>query len=250
MERNITSPEGWKDVTFSDIGKAGGSGILRLYPSLANALETIYGWNDTHDTKDFRRRVSRNYWKDPDNIRSFVKQVEKEFSITERTDWYRVSQKDLFSVRGGHSLVQSVGLLKVLQLVYPEEQWDGAILSKLDKRSAQFHLFKMIQEIFQNEEVIEEYSHPELSRKSGFPVEFDVYVPSMNLAFEYHGEHHYEDIPAFGPAELYQLRDQEKLKLCAANNILLVTIPYWYKSKPKELREYIYNSLPKNIHSM
>ena len=41
-----------------------------------------------------------------------------------------------------------------------------------------------------------------------------------NIAIEYHGKQHYEDIPqAFNSVETYQHRDIEKEKLCKEHGI-------------------------------
>jgi hypothetical protein len=35
------------------------------------------------------------------------------------------------------------------------------------------------------EEVLEDYRHPDIIMPSGFPVEFDYFYPSLNVAVEY-----------------------------------------------------------------
>lgn len=53
-------------------------------------------------------------------------------------------------------------------------------------------------------EVMEEYTHSELSTLAQTPIQFDVWLPSYNLAFEYQGQHHYRDVMIFGLQKLYK----------------------------------------------
>ena len=51
--------------------------------------------------------------------------------------------------------------------------------------------------------------------------ELDIYIPSLNLAFELNGIFHYE--PIHGKEKLYQIQnnDKQKLQACLKNNINL-----------------------------
>ena len=73
---------------------------------------------------------------------------------------------------------------------------------------------------------MEDYFHEELTRISGAPIQFDIFLPTKNIALEYHGVHHFNELPSFGNLELYQKRDLEKQKLCKEQNITLIVIPY------------------------
>ena len=238
-KRGINTISQWKNVNACEISKFGGSGILKLYPNWADALSTILNLDSDLPVRNFRNRVSYNYWKNPERIKEFVKQCEKEFFITDTSQWYRISLENLYSILGGFSLIKEFGLFEILKLAYPDVKWDKKKLMKSDKRSKQWQIFNLIKQIYPNDEVIEEFNHPLLTRISSKPIEFDIYIPDKNIAFEYHGKHHYEDLPAFGPAELYQIRDEEKEKLCKDNNIPLVIIPYWFTGDKQTLIEWI-----------
>ena len=87
------------------------------------------------------------------------------------------------------------------------------------------------------EEIREDYQHPNLFFESGSKVivlslnlqmELDLFLPEKNLAFEYQGEHHYQDIPAFAPHRQYVERDHQKRMVCEKSGITLVEVPYWW----------------------
>ena len=61
----------------------------------------------------------------------------------------------------------------------------------------------------------EDFKHPEMTHSSGVPVELDVFVESLKLAFEYQGEQHYRPIYSLGGDYLAQKqRDNEKIEGC------------------------------------
>ena len=52
----------------------------------------------------------------------------------------------------------------------------------------------------------------------------DIYIPSLNLAFELNGIFHYEPIYGLDKLTNTQKNDQRKFKLCLENNISLCVI--------------------------
>ena len=59
-------------------------------------------------------------------------------------------------------------------------------------------------------------------------LQLDVFVSSLNLAFEYQGEQHFEQRFLFKPLIKQQETDQEKRIACSENGITLIEIPYWW----------------------
>jgi hypothetical protein len=79
------------------------------------------------------------------------------------------------------------------------------------------------------------------NQKDAINSELDIYIPSLNLAFELNGIFHYE--PIFGDDKLKQVQnnDQRKFQACLENNIELVIIDssglkYF---KPKNAQKYL-----------
>jgi len=100
----------------------------------------------------------------------------------------------------------------MLKTVFPEERWNISEFSPRHKKSRQRLLLLKLQDIFKNEEIIEEYSHPDLKRNSGFCAKFDVFIPKLNLAFEFHGEQHYKEMSPTGFASFEVRKNREMLK--------------------------------------
>jgi len=78
--------------------------------------------------------------------------------------------------------------------------------------------------------------------------QLDIFIPRLNLAFEYQGEQHYYDCTGFIAAEVQHRRDEEKAKLCSTMGINLIVIPYWWDNQPKSLIATIYKEYPVAIN--
>lgn len=73
---------------------------------------------------------------------------------------------------------------------------------------------------------------------------FDLFLPSLRLAFEYHGEQHFRDTMIFGLSEMYATRDAEKRAACLASNVTLIEIPYWWDDHIESLKTTIHHARP------
>lgn len=87
-------------------------------------------------------------------------------------------------------------------------------------------------------------------------MELDIYIPSLNLAFEYQvfmllspfpipdshcpyqqEQHHYASVNfVYQPLEEVQERDKTKQQLVAEKGITLITVPYWWDCQKERYR--------------
>src|SRR5690606_16506540 len=60
-------------------------------------------------------------------------------------------------------------------------------------------------------------------------LQFDVFIPALNIAVEYQGEQHFYDLPSsFAFSDLYSQKDAEKCDYAREKKIHLFIIPYWW----------------------
>lgn len=234
---NLKDPLDWYTISVETIKQNGGSKMLACYPNILSALEEIYpecNWDPY-----LRLSLPNNYWDNDEHVTVFIKKCEEFFNIHSSEDWYRVSVQQIIMLKGFTLLKKYGSLYNLLCKVYPTINWSKKRLTSSNKRATQRWLFIQISKLFpENIEIYEDYLF-DLSRESSFSIEFDIWIPSKKLALEYHGEHHYHDIPFFGSKELYQKRDEEKRILCKENDITLVEVPYWWTGSLDELQSLI-----------
>jgi len=85
-------------------------------------------------------------------------------------------------------------------------------------------LFRIVDRIFENEAVLHHHRPRWLEG-----LELDIYVPRLNLGFEYQGQQHFHPVEVWGGKEALkhtQLRDQRKRDLCGKARVRLVEIDY------------------------
>ena len=131
--------------------------------------------------------------------------------------------------------LRTQGLYSFVSAHYTDEQWISSNFSARGKRSKQYLLFVCLRRIFPQHFVIEEYQ-PSIFFRSGRNLKLDFFVPTLSVAIEYQGEHHYDDLPSgFGALEVYKEKDREKIELCKQYNVKLMLVPYWWDQKQNQL---------------
>ena len=237
IQHNLKTWEDWNLITSKDIIDFGGGSLLKkfsLFQLKSKGCPELINYNFSDN--NFK---PKGFWDKQQNVREFLDRVKIIYQIDNVNDWSRIS-KNQIKLLGGASLLTKYSLYEMLSFAYPEVDWNEKTFSNRDKRSAQRWLFIQVKKLFPGEEIIEDYFHADLSRISGWPIQFDVFLSDKKIAFEYHGKQHYEDIPSgFAPLYFYQQRDFEKQKVCEENNITLVIVPYWWDNEIDSLKTFI-----------
>ena len=230
---DLKTPYDWNLLTQKQIIQFGGNSLLKIY-SLFEIK--CLGCSDVKFLfLQPNKYKPHGFWNDNENIKQFLNDLKEKFNLNSIEDWNRISKSQIILHGGG-------GLLK--KEILKENNQNSSI----GKRSTQRWLFLQIQKLFPQEEIVEDYFHSEISRKSGFHVQFDIFILNKNIAIEYHGEQHYDDIPSlYGPIESYIYRDNEKAKLCKQFGIQLIVIPYWWDNRFDSLKETIVQTLKGGI---
>ncbi len=98
-----------------------------------------------------------------------------------------------------------------------------------------------------NREFLPSYPKWQINPKTGRLLELDGYEPSLNLAFEYNGEQHYNFVKTYHKTidklRERQYKDAIKVLSCFHQKITLIVIPYTVKYL--ELYDYVVNTLDK-----
>ena len=242
---NLKFPEDWNSISLKHIKSNGGSSLLHRFSMFELKCMAC------PEGKSIFKNPPQppGYWENEENIHNFIADMKYRYNLNSPEDWKRISRHQIIS-EGGCGLLNKNYLDTKIKFEIPNQQTKFIPLSKLisgshtHKRSSQRWLFLQIQKLFPREEIVEDYFHSEISRISGFNVQFDIFMIERNIAIEYHGKQHYEDIPAgFSNLETYQQRDTEKEKLCKEHGIQLIVIPYWWNNKLDSLKTYLYSKI-------
>ena len=191
--------------------------------------------NYKRDLKKLFITIYPNYpWDYPDNLREFLlklKELIRKYQINQKKDWYRLP----------FEIDRKYNLFETLKLVFPSEKWKKSNFNLKGKKTTQRLLFSFTQMIYPSLLIFENYFHPKLIHSNNY--ELDIFIPALQLALEYQGEQHYDDIPAaFGAVESSQSRDIVKEKLAKDHSIKIIYIPYWWDQSLSSLQSSLQSS--------
>eukprot|EP01121_Diplochlamys_sp_Union-15-3_P014658 TRINITY_DN4702_c0_g1_i1.p1 TRINITY_DN4702_c0_g1~~TRINITY_DN4702_c0_g1_i1.p1 ORF type:complete len:298 (-),score=53.12 TRINITY_DN4702_c0_g1_i1:92-985(-) len=224
----IKSLEEWYRLKTSDAHQAGGRGLFSHHydNSLYKAMFDVYPeyrWEFWKFKKMPKKGIE--YQNEKQNL---LTKIEEKLDVTCLEDWYRVSRQALKLLKADYLIIKNGGLVNMLTEIYPQFPWEPEKFKKR-KNFSQWKLMKVVKDLFPDDEILENFYHPSLRFPStGKPMEFDIYIPTHELAIEYNGYQHFHDHLIFGPATMYRQRDKEKKESCEANGITLISIPYWW----------------------
>jgi len=228
---NIKDKEDWYKIKISEIEKRGGSSFLQKYEgSLYKAFSSIYpnvSWKPwLFETQN------RDIFNDESlNLKEILPWLEKKLSITKPEQWYEVAQEHVIHFAGRALVANGFNTLidTLLSKAYPEVQWkeEQFIATSLKTQRLLYRILRNL--LSKDVEIKFEYEHPSLKfSQNQQPITLDIYVPSLNLALEYHGEHHFRDSRLYGRSNVQRERDLEKKKICEKAGISLIEFGYWW----------------------
>jgi hypothetical protein len=235
---NIQKPEDWAHVKGVNLRNIFGSAsYLNHFGGMQQMIQYYYPGIHSMTRREITR--PKHFWNDAANIREFLDSVKDQLNIRSAQDWTRIGRRQI-SLLGGHGALTKFGsIYSLLRIAYPELLLPAReAFQQHTKRSSQSQLFLQLTVLFPHCEIVEEFLYDD-HRYNGTALQFDVFLPDYNLAFEYFGEHHYHDIPAFGSLDMYQLRDEEKRTICQRLGLCLVIVPYWWDMTLSSLRGFI-----------
>ena len=239
VKLNLNSPDDWNTLSTEQVKAFGGGSLLHSFSIFD--LKCL-GCPEGKSLFSLPYKPS-GYWDNDENIQQFLEKVKQKFDLKTIDDWKRISKNQIMSL-GGSRLLSKYSIQEIIKKQFPNENNFKITKNNISgNRSSQRWLYLQVQKLFPGEEIVEDYFHSELSRKTGYPVQFDVFLVDKNIAFEYHGQQHYEDIPAFAPTELYKKRDSEKEILCQEFGIQLIIVPYWWNNSVQTLKQILETQL-------
>ena len=236
--------EEWYFVTNLEIKRNGGGTLLNKYHSqlflILNSIYPNYPWEILLSTSRFKYHLTHQNQKNLLFLLRF-------FNIRKKDDWYRISTHIIPDHTISRTII-NIGHAQFFSAFFPDQKFAPKLFLQRGKKSKQFYLFISVCKLFPHLHIFEEYLPANiLYKKSQISVQFDVFIPQINLAVEYNGEQHYdENLGGFSPGEIYLIRDNEKGMLTEEFGIQLVTVPYWWDLQLNSLHSLFLPYLPSN----
>jgi len=216
----------WYEQSVDLFQGNGGYGLLAHYnmnlPKLLAAVYPNFDWQ----LWKFPRRINQVLQNEVELDKLFTS-LEKALEIRRPEDWYRVTTEQLTALKVPtfYKTIEG-GLATLLSKRYPNIQWDlDAFFGRGFRRATQRWLAAMLTDLFPSETVLVDHSHPDLH------FQLDVFFPELNLAFEYQGAQHYEQLSVYGNVSDQMVRDTNKVARCLEHGITLIAVPFWWNKK-------------------
>mmetsp|Transcript_26737 Transcript_26737/g.29802 ORF Transcript_26737/g.29802 Transcript_26737/m.29802 type:complete len:294 (+) Transcript_26737:44-925(+) len=183
----IKTREQWRSVTWKMIRDLGGGTLINwhqgsLGKTLADLLddESLLRYGDR-----FKNRRPRGYWQDPKNQFDFFQNASTTLNITRLDNWTRVAHWQLKALGGAGILPYLPNALNVVDSRFSSPEENHQQSNQLSRKAMQMSMLNKVQKIFPDLRVVEE--HVINTRMAGTPLTVDVFVPELNIAFEYQG---------------------------------------------------------------
>jgi hypothetical protein len=234
----VEKQEDWYHLTLEDVHEAGGHGLLYNYynNSLFNALQSIYPEFDWYLW--FRKTSTSKQWTETMQ-RKYMGWLQEQLHAQQRgedRDWMRMSKLSNRSAISSH-------WRRAFQMMSNEPFWN--LMNGMKTSEGQSTAQKVLKSLLNTNDV---FSNFRFIGPNGESVELDIYIPSLALAFEYHGEMHFNKRFYQGSLQQRQVRDSKKQLLCKQRGITLIQIPYWWNTSTQSLSTLFQNVLRSNQH--
>jgi len=242
----VRDPRDWCRVSYRDFLVLGGSGLLLRSSGSLSIIESQqeYLGEDEEDAEETLKKKQRN--DDP----SYFPQLS---SIENNRDIYRKSnQKKLITSKKSSRSFYKGGKTQMLMLLLINQLFPYQYDILQNFRHPRIREFILLRQQQQQSVSFDEHSVTAdcLGNISKRAMELDVYIPSLDIALEYHGQQHYLKHFLFGEPEIQKQKDLIKEHLCEKLGITLVIIPYWWDHQISSIQANIHERrpdlLPKN----
>ena len=257
----MKTQEDWYQITEKIITEEGGGYLISTFyqSSPFNALSSVY---PKYSWKPWLfQQIPKQYWKDNENTKSYLHWISNLPRMLPHST--TISSIDI-SYRRGLSLLRENGgyeeLVSRFRQFFTRNSL-GDVFDHLDirhgrkigvgSRGQQF-LFDIIRDLFPSEDIYANFPHPTIRFvNSNKKMELDIFIPSLKIAFEYQGAHHYKNILGnfLGELHQFQQRDVEKRKACEQEGVTLIEVPYWIRLKEGDIKALIVQRRPDVVFS-
>jgi hypothetical protein len=141
--------------------------------------------------------VSRGFWQDTSNQVQFLETLRDTLNLQNEKNWIQyITSRDIINNGGSGLLAHFKGYTNLLRTLAPApldttptKQKPAWSYVQIQERKGQSRLHQLVKSIFPDEEIVSNY---QLHLQGIRPMELDVYIPSLSLAFEYQGEQHFK----------------------------------------------------------
>jgi hypothetical protein len=223
---NWHNSEDWYKINQKIFYDNNGSGILQFFNS--SPISVVKDFITDYDFKEWLFTItSSGFWHKRENRLSYLKWLEIELGYNSCEDWYDVMLEDFLNNKG-HAFIGHYNRRPILALVdlLPEYNWDTLRMKKNKIKAKQKRIYRIIKSMYSD--AIWEYRSDNIRfKKSGRKMEFDIFIPSLNVAIEYQGLQHFMPMSNWGGESAFssiQKRDKEKRQVCLEKEIKLIEI--------------------------
>lgn len=113
----------WYSLDQNTIKQHGGARLLTYYKSIFELLQKTvpnYQWDVLQ-----MKNLPKQFWKDINNQREFMKRFEKDHNFKSIDDWNKTSVQEFAQCGGGSLLALYSSFSALLATIYPDHTWHG-----------------------------------------------------------------------------------------------------------------------------